>query len=116
MKNSKTLRLIESYRRQLNEQGEGPPEEAPIDATSGAAADAPPAEPTEPVPMTSEGEKYLIDLLVKAFAHSPDESELKIIDNINQQYRNSNPKEIAETIQKLLAGGEEDFADTLNLA
>lgn len=113
---SKTLKLISTYARYLTEQGEQPQaEEKPIDATSGAAANAAPPAPETPQPLTSEGEKYLIDLLVKAFAHTPDESELKIIDGINQQYRNSNPKEIAETIQSLLAGGKESMADTLNM-
>ena len=66
------------------------------------------------MPLTSEGEKYLIDLLVKAFAHSPDDNELKIIDNIAQQYRETNPKEISDAIQRLLDGGNEEFENTLS--
>lgn len=85
----------------------------PTEAVDNVADPEVPAE--APVqPMSSEGEKYLIDLLVKAFAHTPDDGELKIIDTIAAEYREQNPKQIADSIQKLLAGGPEDMAETLN--
>lgn len=88
-----------------------------VDNDAGSEAPMPEdtgAETATPVPMSSEGEKYLIDLLVKAFAHSPDNNELKIIDTVSQEYREENPKQIADTIQKLLDGGDEEFEETLN--
>lgn len=106
----KTLKLIDRYLHIL-EQGEPLPADATADATDVTTQPAP---APETLPLSSEGEKYLIDLLVKAFAHSPDAEELKIVDTINQQYKDQNPKEVAETIQKLLAGGTEEFESSLN--
>lgn len=68
------------------------------------------------IPLTSEGEKYLIGLLVKAFAHSPSEDELKIIDSINQEYKHENPKEISDAIERLLDNSQEEFIDVLGQA
>jgi hypothetical protein len=104
----KTLKLIDRYLH-IIEQGEPLPVDATPDATDATTQPAP-----EVQPMTSEGEKYLIDLLVKAFSHSPDAEELKIVDTINQEYKEQNPKEVAEAIEKLLAGGKEEFQNALN--
>ena len=103
----KTLDLIQSHLRRVTEQDQAAPPVDPTETGTDEVSDA-------PVPLTSEGEKYLIDLLVKAFAHSPDDNELKIIDNIAQQYRETNPKEISDAIQRLLDGGNEEFENTLS--
>ena len=55
-------------------------------------------------------------MLIKAFAHSPDDNELNIIDTIQQQYLESNPKEVVATIQQLLNGSKEEFINTINQA
>ena len=104
----KTLNLINKYFR-IIEQDEQNPTNAPktIDATDVVA-------PPEVQPLTSEGEKLLIDLLIKAFAHSPDDNELTIIDTIQQQYLESNPKEVVAVIQKLLDGGKEELVGVMN--
>lgn len=111
----KTLTLINKYFR-IIEQGE-----QPLDATepnSQQSTQSPATTKPEPeqevIPLTTEGEQYLIDLLVKAFAHTPDNNELAIVDTIQQEYRNSNPKEIASTIQRLLDGGKEEFTAELD--
>jgi hypothetical protein len=101
----KTLNLINKYFR-IIEQDEQNPANA-TDATDVVA-------PTEVQPLTSEGEKLLIDLLIKAFAHSPDDNELTIIDTIQQQYLESNPKEVVAVIQKLLDGGKEELVSVMN--
>lgn len=112
----KTINLINKYFR-IIEQGGQPP-----DATEPNSQQ--PTQPpttttkTEPaqevIPLTTEGEQYLIDLLVKAFAHTPDNNELAIVDSIQQEYRSTNPKEIASTIQQLLDGGKEEFTSELD--
>jgi len=102
----KTLKLIDRYLHILEQD-----EPLPVDATDVTTQPAP---APETLPLSSEGEKYLVDLLVKAFSHSPDAEELKIIDAINQEYKEQNPKEVAEAIEKLLAGGKEEFQNVLN--
>jgi len=103
----KTLKIIDEFIR-LMEQAE----EDTVDAT----------EVIEPEPdqgvqeLTSEGEKYLIDLLVKAFAHSPSAEELKIVDGISHAMKEKNPKEIAETIERFLATSDESMMDVLSQA
>lgn len=96
----KTLKLINNYLRIL-EQGE--------DLTGGAPAEAPDAtdvatQPEEPEtqPLSSEGEKFYLDLLVKAFVHSPTEQEINIVDTLNQEMGDNKPRSVAEEILKLL--------------
>lgn len=81
----------------LNEQDEGEMD-APVDATD--VAEQPLEE--EPPQLTAEGEKYLIDLLVKAFLHIPDESEGKIVKELQGTLLNTNPKDVAESIESML--------------
>lgn len=104
----KTLNLINKYFKIIEQD-----EQAPSDATNVVT---PEDTPQEVQPLTSEGEKLLIDLLIKAFAHSPDDNELNIIDTIQQQYLESNPKEVVATIQQLLNGSKEEFINTINQA
>ena len=112
----KTLKLIDKYFRIIEQV------EQPLDATEPNAAPQPdqaaapkaPEPEKEVIPLTTEGEKYLIDLLVKAFAHTPDNNELAIVDEMQQEYRNTNPKEIASTIQRLLDGGKEELTSELD--
>lgn len=106
----KTLNLINSYLTKLNEQAEGDPTQN-ADATD--IAEQP--EPETPEPLTSEGEKYLIDLLVKAFLHVPDESEGKIVKELQATMLKANPKDVAEAIENMLEISPEDTKNTLNL-
>ena len=105
----KTLRLINKTLRSIKEQDE---QSALPDANPPQQQEQPQPDATKPQPsqpMTSEGEKYYIDLVVRAFAHSPDDNELKIVDELQRVHKQSDPKKIADTIQRMLDGGEEEF-------
>ena len=104
----KTLKLIEQYKTLLEQDAEEM--DAPIDATDVTE------QPEEaPAPLTAEGEKYLIDLLVKAFLHIPDESEGKIVKELQATLLDSNPKDVAESIESMLELSVNDTKKTLGL-
>ena len=89
---TKTLNIFKKY---------GLVEADEMDATD--AAEQPPA--PAPVSMTSEGEKYLVGLLIKAFLHVPDDSEGRIAKELQGQLENLDPKDIAGQIQNFLEIG-----------
>ena len=104
----KTLKLIEQYKALLEQDAEETGES--IDATDVTE------QPEEvPAPLTAEGEKYLIDLLVKAFLHIPDESEGKIVKELQATLLDSNPKDVAESIESMLELSINDTKKTLGL-
>lgn len=104
----KTLKLIEQYKALLEQDAEEM--NAPVDATDVTE------QPVEvPAPLTAEGEKYLIDLLVKAFLHVPDESEGKIVKELQATLLDSNPKDVAESIESMLELSVNDTKKTLGL-
>lgn len=102
----KTIDQINNYLKQLSEQAD----EVPVDATDVTEQ---PAE--TPAPLTAEGEKYLIDLLVKAFLHVPDESEGKIVKELQATMLDVNPKDVAESIESMLELSPNDTKATLGL-
>jgi hypothetical protein len=91
----KTLKLITQYLKQINEQDGAP--DMP-DATDISEQPV----PETPIPLTSEGEKFLINLAVKAFLHIPDDSESKIVNELQSLILNDKPKEVIETIENFL--------------
>jgi hypothetical protein len=107
----KTLKLIDRYLRILEQ-------DAQIDASAVEQPDATDIntqpEEQEVRPLSSEGEKYLVNLLVQAFAHTPTDQELNIVDSINQEVGQTNPRDVAETIQQLLNNTQEDFERTID--
>ena len=106
----KTLNLINQHLKKLNEQAEG---DMPIEADATDIAEQP--EPEAPAPLTAEGEKYLIDLLVKAFLHVPDESEGKIVKELQATMLEANPKDVAEAIENMLELSPLDTKRVLDL-
>lgn len=104
----KTLYLINQHLRRLNEQVD---EDVSIEADATDVAEQPEA----PAPLTAEGEKYLIDLLVKAFLHVPDESEGKIVKELQATMLDVNPKDVAEAIENMLELSPVDTERVLNL-
>ena len=62
--------------------------------------------------MTSEGEKYLIELLVKAFMHEPDESGAAAAKELQGRI-DEDPKAVAAAISNMVELGPEDMKDTL---
>jgi hypothetical protein len=113
----KTLRLIDKYIKLLEQDAQAmpqQPEQAPQpDATDVATQ---PEEP-EVLPLTSMGEKRLIMLLVQAFEHSPTEQELEIVDAIDLEFKETNPKEVVSTILRLLnstSTGDKEMIDRID--
>ena len=102
----KTLNLIERYRDLLEQDAEGM---EPVDATDVTE------QPADITPLTSEGERYLVDLLVKAFLHVPDESEGKIVKELQVTLLDKNPKDVAESIESMLELSVNDTKKTLGL-
>ena len=62
--------------------------------------------------MTSEGEKYLVELLVKAFLHEPDESGAATAKELQAQI-DEDPKGVASAISNMVELGEGEMKDTL---
>ena len=65
-------------------------------------------------PLSEEGEKMLIDVIIRSFEHTPDDNELSIIDTVRREYFKTSPEEVTSTIQKLLGSGKEKFINTIN--
>jgi hypothetical protein len=105
--NMKTLELFKEYETLLKEA-----DEVNVDATD--ISEQPPVEDADPVSMTSEGEKFLIRLLVKAFLHVPDDSEGRIAKELQGQFETMDAKDIASQIESFLEIGVEDTKSALD--
>lgn len=105
----KTEKLFKYYASILNEEVEG----GSPDATDIAEMpqDALEAETDE---MTSEGEKYLVELLVKAFLHEPDESGAATAKELQAQI-DEDPKGVTSAISNMVELGEGEMKETLAL-
>ena len=101
----KTLELFKQYG--LNEA-----DELEMDATD--IAEQPPVEDSTPENMTSEGEKYLVGLLLKAFLHVPDDSEGRIAKELQGQLETMDAKNIAGQIENFLELGVDDTKSVLD--
>lgn len=106
----KTEKLFKYYNSILSENVEGG---AP-DATDVAEvpAEAMAADPTE---MTAEGEKYLVELLLKAFLHVPGESDAAVAKDLQSKI-DEDAKSVASAISNLVEMGDGEMKDTLDLA
>ena len=100
----KTLDIFKKYEALYNEADE-PDLEAP-DATD--IAEQPPA----PEPVSAEGEKFLADILIKAFLHEPDDSGSQTAVKLQAEV-DDNPKGVIQSITSLVQTGAEDLKDTL---
>ena len=105
----KTERLFNYYTSIFNEEVDG----GSPDATDVAEvpAEAMAAETDE---MTSEGEKYLVELLVKAFLHEPDESGAATAKELQGEIE-LDPKGVASAISNLVELGNGEMKETLAL-
>ena len=100
----KTLQLIEKYKTLL-EQDEDLGLADATDVTE---------QPEAPTPLTAEGEKYLIGLVVKAFLHTADDSEAKIARELQATMLEDNPKDVVETIENFLEISSNDMRAELD--
>lgn len=105
----KTLDIFKKYEALYNEADELEFETPDADATD--IEEQPPA----PESVSAEGEKYLADLLIKAFLHEPDENGAQAAIDL-ESIVDENPKEVIATIKNMVAIGPEDLKDTLALA
>ena len=104
----KTIKLIESYYKLLEQDGvEG--EDAAVDATEVAAE-----VPAEAPVLTTEAEIYLTKLAALAFSYSPTPEEENLINTLSQEYGQSEPKRITDQIQDLLQSSNQALEKELN--
>jgi len=102
----KTLDIFKKYEALYNE--ELAPETETLEGDATDIAEQPPA----PESVSAEGEKFLADLLVKAFLHEPDASGAQTAVDLQAKV-DENPKEVIEAISSLVKIGEGDLKDTL---
>ena len=104
----KTIKLIESYYKLLEQDGvEG--EDAAVDATE-VAAEVPEEAPV----LTTEAEIYLTKLAALAFSYSPTPEEENLINTLSQEFGQSEPKRVTDQIQDLLQSSNQALEQELN--
>ena len=104
----KTIRLIESYYKLLEQDGvEGADVE--VDATE-VAAEVPEEAPV----LTTEAEIYLTKLAALAFSYSPTPEEENLINTLSQEFGQSEPKRVTDQIQDLLQSSNQALEKELN--
>ncbi len=113
----KTLKLIDKYIKLLEQDAQAMPQQ-PDQAAQPDATDVA-TQPEEPEirPLSSVAEKGLVMLLVQAFQHAPTPQELEIVDAIDLEFRDTNPKEVAAQIKNLLGStstGDEQMINRID--
>jgi len=103
----KTEQLFEKYMKALIEQDE----QEPVDASD--AAEQPASREHEV--LTSEGERFLIELVIKAFLHKPDETEANIVKELQATLLRDRPKDVLENIKNMLEISPVDTKRSLGL-
>ncbi len=106
----KTLKLIKQYKRLL-EQDEVEEVDVDVDVEADATdvADIPP----EPEGITSEGEIYIAKLLTNAFIWAPSPQDINIANQVNQQFGETEPRKVIETIERLIEFTDEGLEQEL---
>ena len=105
----KTLDIFKKYEALYNEADESELENMEADATD--IEEQPPA----PESVSAEGEKYLADLLIKAFLHEPDDNGAQAAIDLESKV-DENPKDVISTIKSMVVIGKEGLKDTLSQA
>jgi len=105
----KTLDIFKKYEALYNEADESELENLEADATD--IEEQPPA----PESVSAEGEKYLADLLIKAFLHEPDDNGAQAAIDLESKV-DENPKDVISTIKSMVVIGKEGLKDTLSQA
>lgn len=116
----KTINLINRY-FQIIEQGE-----QTLDATEpngnqlqqavtdNTTATSKPTPEQKISPLTPAREQALLELIIQSYAHAPDSNEITIVDDVYEEFMNTNPRDIGATIQMLLGGGTEELTSELD--
>jgi len=108
----KTIKLIESYYKLLEQdgaEGEDPAADAAVDATE-VAAEVPEEAPV----LTTEAEIYLTKLAALAFSYTPTPEEENLINTLSQELGQSEPKRVTDQIQDLLQSSNKSLEKELN--
>jgi len=104
----KTLKLIERYKGLL-EQDEVEEFDVDIEADATDVEDVSP----DPEGITPEGEIYIAKLLTNAFIWAPSPQDINIANQTNQQYGETDPRKVIETIERLLEFTDEGLEQEL---
>ena len=106
----KTLKLIKQYKKIL-EQDEVEEVEQQVDVE----ADATNVEdiPEDPEGITAEGEIYIAKLLTNAFIWAPSRTDINIANQVNQQFGETEPRKVIETIERLIEFTDEGLEQEL---
>ena len=108
----KTIKLIESYYKLLEQDGVEVGDAAAdvaVDATEVAAE-----VPEETAVLTTEAEIYLTKLAALAFSYSPTPEEENLINTLSQEFGQSEPKRVTDQIQDLLQSSNQALEKELN--
>lgn len=101
----KTLDIFKKYEALYTEE---------VDLESPDATDIE-EQPPAPESVSAEGEKYLADLLIKAFLHEPDDNGAQAAIDLESKV-DENPKDVISTIKSMVVIGKEGLKDTLSQA
>ena len=105
----KTEKLFKYYNFILENVEGGSPDATDVAEIPAADLDSPTEE------MTSEGEKYLVELLLKAFLHVPGESDAAVAKDLQMKI-DEDPKGVASAISNLVEMGDGEMKDVLDQA
>lgn len=103
----KTLKLIERYKKLLEQDEVEEVEQVDVDVEADATdvADIPP----EPEGITPEGEIYIAKLLTNAFIWAPSPQDINIANQANKQFGETDPRKVIETIERLIEFTDESL-------
>ena len=104
-----TLKLIKQYKQLLEQDEVEEVEEVDVEADATDVADIPP----EPEGITSEGEVYIAKLLTNAFIWAPSPQDINIANQVNQQFGETEPRKVIETIERLIEFTDEGLEQEL---
>jgi hypothetical protein len=93
----KTLELFNKYTDLLIEADELQADE--LDATD--ISEQPPIQP--PTRMTSEGERFNVEVLLKAFLHEPDESDNSIALQLQDDLKDATAEDVKNMMADIIA-------------
>ena len=102
----KTEDLFKQYASLLSEAGLELPDETVGNPDATDVTEQPELEPDATEDLTPEGEKYLTELLLKAFLHEPDESDAATAKELQAKLE-EDPKAVAAAIGNLVEIGPE---------
>tara|TARA_R110001606_G_scaffold290804_2_gene438675 strand:- start:125 stop:442 length:318 start_codon:yes stop_codon:yes gene_type:complete len=102
----KTLNLLKKYHQLLEQDGEDVADVADV-GTEGAPE-------AQPEALTPQAEIYLSKIAALAFSYSPTPEEENIINSLEKEFGQSNPKTVVDQIQDILQSSNNAFEKELD--